>query len=191
MGILGSSLNQVMHDLQARYEPRKWNAGHILVVCAGYFDWWQNKMMTEFSVSGFRRSDLIFVTKSGYATEVEIKISVQDWNNDRNKGIERGPGKYISRFFYAIPETLENKIPSWVPEWAGIIVVYDGTPGHDRIKVLREAKRHKVEKIPDSYIREMEKNSYYRFWRSEMSRRRQRIQDENNRREIKEPEHAK
>lgn len=184
MGILGSSLNQVMHELKVKRTPRKWHAGHIIYACASYFDWWQNRMMTEFSVSGFRRSDLIFVSKSGYATEIEVKVSVADWNNDRKKGIEKGVSKYITRFFYAIPETLEGKVPDWIPAWAGIIVIRDGAPGFDRVDIIREATRLKGEKIPESHIREMEKNCYYRFWRSEMRRRRQVIEHENRKREV-------
>ncbi len=145
---------------------------------ASYFDWWQNKMMTEFSISHDRRSDLIFVTPSGYATEVEMKISVTDWNADQKKRDWSTPPKYVKNFYYAVPETLENQIPAWIPEYAGIIVVRDGGLGWDRCDIVRQAKAQKCEKLPAGHLKQMVENCYYRYWRQQIDSLRRRHYEE-------------
>jgi hypothetical protein len=65
--------------------------------------------------------DLLVVTKSGYAYEVEIKISKADLKKDLQKRHQHINGK-IKRLYFAIPEKLKNEV-DLIPERAGIIVV--------------------------------------------------------------------
>lgn len=148
----------------------KWNAGRIMLACASYFKWIDNYMMPEFEFDG-GRADLVFVTRSRYATEIEIKISLTDWNCDRDKAKWKQRRPFVSRFFYAIPETLKDKIPDWVSADTGIIVCYEGK-SRDFIRVARESKRVKANKVSEEYIRQMHLRCYYRFWLAELKRRR-------------------
>lgn len=159
-----------MGVLQPTAKNPKWHAGRIICACAGYFDWLENRMLTEEYVDG-GLCDLFFVSKSGYGTEIEVKVSLADWNADRDKAKWGKPRPHVSRFFYAIPETLESKIPDWLPAEAGIAVVRD-IGGHDRVHLLRPAKRIKATKIPQAWIEDMFRRCYYRFWRAELRRRR-------------------
>lgn len=65
--------------------------------------------------------DLLLISKSGYATEIEIKISQADLKADLKKkhGHINNKIKYL---YFALPEYLESYI-EYVPEHAGIILV--------------------------------------------------------------------
>lgn len=145
-----------------------WHAGRLIYAMAGYFDWSKHLMMTEFDIDG-SQADLVFISKAGYATEIEIKVSLADWNADQKKHHWKIDRPHVSRFFYAIPETLENKIPDWIPAHVGIIVVFERPDSpyyrYDGIRIVRDAKRMKALKIPDARIQTMFRNCYYRYWR--------------------------
>lgn len=151
-----------------------WNAGRMLYALARYFDWWQNRMMTEVVIDG-GRADLVFMTKAMYLTEVEIKISLSDWNADRSKDKFKKPRPHVARFFYAIPETLQSRIPAWLPEGAGILVVYEQNRWADGVREFRAGRRYAgAQKVPPLLFDQWRDAAYYRFWRSEMSRLAQR-----------------
>ena len=65
--------------------------------------------------------DLLVVSKAGYLTEVEIKITRADLRADAKKG-HGHRSRIIKRLFFALPECLESSI-EFVPERAGIILV--------------------------------------------------------------------
>lgn len=143
----------------------------MLYALAGHFDWWQNRMMTEFDVDG-GRADLVFVSRSGYLTEIEVKVSRADWNVDQKKRKFARPRPHVARFFYAVPDMLAADLPPWLPPEAGVIVVHGGEYS-DQCSELRPAKRVRAQKISESMSRTLVENCYYRFWRSEMNRWRQ------------------
>lgn len=70
---------------------------------------------------GIHECDMMILTGSGYASEVEIKISVADLRKDLKKphGHESDKIKYL---YFAMPEEMEKHI-DLVPERAGIIIV--------------------------------------------------------------------
>lgn len=65
--------------------------------------------------------DLLFISRAGYATEVEIKISRQDLIKDKLKDHKHVNSK-IKYLYFAIPDYLMQHI-NHIPERAGIIVV--------------------------------------------------------------------
>lgn len=72
---------------------------------------------------GIHEIDLMVITKSGYAKEIEIKRSKSDFLADFKKGHNHiDKQKRISEFFYAFPSDLVDKCIDLVPENAGIIV---------------------------------------------------------------------
>lgn len=161
-----------MGVLQSKPKNANWHSGRIILACASYFDWWQHPMLTEEFIDG-GRADLFFVSKAGYGTEVEIKVTLADWNADRNKQKWKNPRPHVAQFFYAVPETLEDSIPDWLPAEAGVIVIKDQGLGYDQVKLVRAAKRMKAQKIPKEWIADMYRRCYYRFWRAELKRRNQ------------------
>lgn len=71
-------------------------------------------------------ADLIYITKSKYLTEVEIKVDINDFRNDFKKKIYHS-SPLVSALYYAFPEVLykkyEDEIRERVKEIAGIITV--------------------------------------------------------------------
>ena len=93
-------------------------------------------------------TDLLSLSKSGYATGVEIKTSKSDLKNDLKKkqwkniervyrgktGLERyfEPYKY---FYYAVPQDLVEETEAQVPDWCGIYAI------GKKVKEVRRAKQ--------------------------------------------------
>ena len=116
---------------------------------ARYFNWRKNLIVPNISWGLFKHEcDLLILTKSGYATEIEIKISKNDLKKDFNKkhrhidkdwyGNECDKIKYL---YYALPginliedghevgHALENKFldcENLIPEQAGLLLVGEG-----------------------------------------------------------------
>lgn len=149
-----------------------WNAGRMLFALARYWNWWETQMITEFEIDG-GRADLVLVSKAGYATEIEIKVSRGDWRNDREKLKWMAHGwtrPHVSRFFYAVPAQLVSEIPEWVPNDAGILAVHAGLAarGADQVREHRAARRYTDRRLTDQQLAQIERAFYYRFWRQHM-----------------------
>ena len=65
--------------------------------------------------------DLLVLTKSGYAIEIEIKISAWDLKRDLKKKGHHA-SKKLKKLYFAIPEKL-SEYSEYIPEHAGIITV--------------------------------------------------------------------
>ncbi len=72
--------------------------------------------------AGLHECDLLVVTKSGYATEVEIKISKQDLKNDLKKKHCHKSNK-IKALYFAVPEELVEFALENIPTRAGLLSV--------------------------------------------------------------------
>ncbi len=82
--------------------------------------------------------DLLVLTRSGYAYEVEIKTSRADLKAD----LKKKNGHYspkIRKLYFAIPENLKPHI-DLIPERAGILMVMQGGKYPGMIEKIREAK---------------------------------------------------
>ena len=64
--------------------------------------------------------DLFVLKSSGYAVEVEIKISVSDFRADFKKG-HHHESRFIREFFYAMPIEIYNMVKDEIPVHAGVI----------------------------------------------------------------------
>lgn len=70
---------------------------------------------------GVHECDLLVLSKSGYATEVEIKVSASDLKADTQKG-HGHKSKKIKYLYFAIPSYLCNYI-EFIPKRAGIFII--------------------------------------------------------------------
>lgn len=62
-------------------------------------------------------ADFVVVTKRGYLSEVEIKRSWADFLNDfKKKHRHEDSNERISRFFYAVPEAIADKVVAFLDE---------------------------------------------------------------------------
>jgi len=88
-------------------------------------------------------ADLIVCTKTGYLTEVEVKVSMADWKVDMLKFKWRSASSktsMIKRFYYAAPIKLAQRYTELqLPEGAGVIGIDD----QGFVTVLKEAENRK------------------------------------------------
>lgn len=97
-------------------------------------------------------SDFIYITKSGYLTEIEIKVDINDFRNDFKKKIYHS-SQLVSSLYYAFPEELYKKYKDEIHDKtagiAGIIMVsYD-------CKVKAKApKRKNIKALTDTQIKD-------------------------------------
>ena len=90
--------------------------------------------------------DLLMVSKAGYCTEIEIKVSRADLKNDAKKRHGHFSNR-IKYLYFAIPTYLEHCI-EFVPKRAGIITVAPENHGlWTRCKIIRMPVPNKATKM--------------------------------------------
>jgi hypothetical protein len=129
------------------------------VAVANFMNWRANLIIPNVSWSFFMHEcDLIRISRAGYCTEIEIKISKSDLIADKNKKWGHHHEK-ISQLYFAIPKYLHDYI-EYIPERAGIIIV-----DHERKVKLRRTVSHKCK-----ILRPPKKNNNYQFTEREVKK---------------------
>lgn len=101
----------------------------------------------SYGMDDLHECDLLVLRKSGWADEIEIKISKADFKNDKRKKHDH-THQLIRDFYFAVPEWMEDFSLANVPKKAGLMIVrmvevrYDG---HIKIE-----PRIKITKRPNS-----------------------------------------
>lgn len=108
---------------------------------------------------GVHECDILKLSKSGYATEYEIKISRADLRKDFEKGHSH-ENKKIKNLFYAVPKHLEDYALELVPDTAGIVVINYNRNG---TKLLIEQKRDATARVGARKFTEKEINKLLRL----------------------------
>lgn len=72
--------------------------------------------------------DLCILSQSGYATEVEIKISKRDLFRDKDKR-HNHYSAYLKRLFFAVPYWLVDEALDEIPETAGLFSIVERPAG--------------------------------------------------------------
>lgn len=102
----------------------KITAKHIELAVANHFDWRKNIIVPNISWGlGLHECDVLIMSKSGYLTEVEIKISFSDLKKDFAKPHGHNSNGKIKYLYYAMPTKLAERedVISMIPEYAGIL----------------------------------------------------------------------
>ncbi len=138
------------------------NAFEIERAVVGRLNWQSNTIIPECPVQyldSICYADLMKITPAGLATEIEIKISSQDWNNDlKKKKWENGLSPYVSKFIFVIPSFLD--IPLWVPTKTGIWRIFN----NGKIEITRPPSKLSEQKVPEQILNEWFRGFYYRYW---------------------------
>jgi len=125
---------------------------------ARYFNYRKNVIVPNVSWGFYiHECDLLVMTKAGYLSEVEIKISKADLKKDQNKNHQHNDShNRIKELWFAIPEYLQDSI-DLIPGRAGVIIVskywaksyyWQGEKLITTARTLRQAKvNHKAEKL--------------------------------------------
>lgn len=108
-------------------------------------------------------TDFISVNKSGYVTEVEIKISKSDFNNDFHKKHYHESG-YIKYFYYAVPYYMKNYVMEHVPENVGILLITPAFP-YGRVEIIKECiPRKGARKLTEEKILKLQRYMGMKYW---------------------------
>lgn len=88
--------------------------------------------------------DILMVTKSGYATEVEIKVTKADLLKDKKKW-HNHKHPAISKLYFAVPDKLKDIALKEIPERAGLYCVYENKerPKLKHVRLIRDCKKPK------------------------------------------------
>lgn len=98
-------------------------ANDIEIALVNLFDMRRNMIVPNVSYGlGIHEVDLLVVTPAGYASEIEIKISISDLRADLLKPHQH-KSKKIKYLYFALPLELKEKAIPIIPEHAGIIFV--------------------------------------------------------------------
>lgn len=134
----------------------------IEVRLADHFNYRQNIIVPNISWGmNMHECDLLIITKAGYATEIEIKISKSDLIKDKKK--EHGHQSILIKYLYfAIPEKLDKEeIKAEIPARAGIIII--NKQGKLRID-RKPLKNNGCVKLTDSQILNIARLGAMRIW---------------------------
>jgi len=106
-------------------EKKRLHAGDMEVTLARHFDYRQNLIVPNvyYGLGFWHELDLLIVRPSGYAVEVEIKVSLSDLKADKKKRHQHHSNK-IKLLYFAVPEFLEAQALELIPERAGLLIVY-------------------------------------------------------------------
>lgn len=106
-----------------KQKPYRLTAQVIELLLAESFDYRQNVIVPNVSwgMNLPYEADMVVLRKSGYAIEIEIKISAADIKADLQKRHQHDSDLF-KELWFAVPEKLENH--DHIPLTAGIISVY-------------------------------------------------------------------
>ena len=129
------------------------------IALASYFGIRTNLIVPNISWGlGVHECDLFVLTDSGYAWEIEIKVSRSDLIKDKEK-YHKHEHRKIKRLYFGIPENLTPHIHH-IPGIAGIIVVNI----HGNCRKIREAKTKGNYKFSDSERYKIARLGTMRIW---------------------------
>ena len=100
------------------------HAGDIELALAYRYKWRQNLIVPNvyYGLHFSYELDLMVVTPSGWATEIEIKVSVSDLKADQKK-IHGHHSNRIKSLYFAVPEKLQDVALTLIPVRAGLFIV--------------------------------------------------------------------
>lgn len=117
----------------------------IELALANYFGIRENLIVPNVSWGlGVHECDLLVLSKSGYCTEVEIKISLSDLKKDLSKHHSHKSDK-IKYLYFCIPSYLAKHI-EFIPNNAGILII---NSNHKIFKIFEPTRNITAIKLND------------------------------------------
>lgn len=108
--------------------------------------------------------DLFVVSKSGYAAEVEIKVSVADVKRDLKK-IHGHTDSRIKFLWFALPQEIYEKSIDYIPKYAGIITIEKFEDGYIGVYVKRKPEQSQVfRKLKHEEVSQLQRLMAMRYW---------------------------
>jgi hypothetical protein len=125
------------------------------------FDHRQNLIVNginSWAIEGlFHECDMLVVSKAGFLTEIEIKVSKADLIKDKLKQHGHRSSR-IKRFYFAVPEKLVDFALEEIPERAGLYAAryvegnLDGYPAgrYPKIRLVKQCQYLKTRPVSDA-----------------------------------------
>jgi len=142
----------------------------IEIKVARYFNSAVNLIVPNVSwgLVGGQECDMLVLTGSGYATEIEIKVSRSDLKRDAEKRHRKHPhlaSDKIKKTYFAMPESMESCV-DLVPKTSGVLLVKEGEPMYSdsRVTVFREAEIISKYKFTDQERSTLARLGTLRIW---------------------------
>ena len=144
------------------------HSGEIEVLLANYLNPRINLIVPNISWGlDLHEIDLLVLTKSGYAWEIEIKTSLSDLKADKKKKHGHFSNK-IHRLYFAVPEELKEEALMHIPERAGLFVTRntkDFRGNFGCVSLVRAPKINtKARKFNDKEIKHLYELAAMRIW---------------------------
>jgi hypothetical protein len=115
-------------------------------------------------------ADLVHINASNYMTEIEIKVSKQDYLNDKLKAKwKKGLDKKVRYFYYAVPTELIATVMADLDPNHGLIEVYVHR-NRFRSKIIKKALKIGSTKLTQDDIINLTRLSVMRFWKQRLGR---------------------
>lgn len=164
----------------------------IEIAIARYYGTRQNMVVPNVSWGlGLHECDLLIVSGSGYATEIEIKVSKSDLKKDAEKRHGHKSAR-IKNLFFAVPKNLEPFI-EFIPEHAGIFICEEirGNPEYKRgtivVTMLRPCTSTPGAKpLTEKELRQLGRLASMRIWSLKDTLKQRICDNEDLREELKE-----
>lgn len=137
------------------------HTGEIELALARYFNTRENLIVPNISWGlGLHEIDLLVLTSSAYAYEIEIKTSLSDLKADKNKKHQHLSNK-IRRLYFAIPLELKEKALNNIPERAGLFTIEENT----KVTLIKPPLINlRARKFNDKEIKKLYELSNMRLW---------------------------
>ena len=135
------------------YRYRQYRDTLPMMLCNIYFfRWWE--------------SDVLYVTRSRYVWEYEIKLSHSDFLHDSKKAkkhLSMSNGNGPARFYYFCPRDVISV--DEVPDHAGLLwLIPEEQWVWKRVAVMKEAPQRKTNKLSPDDLQSLMSKSINRYW---------------------------
>ena len=134
----------------------------ISFAVASEFDYIKNIIIPNVFISPQHECDLLIITKAGYCTEVEIKVSKADMIKDLSKPHNHNNEK-LKFLYYAFSIEIFEECKNFVPEHAGLIKVVDNK-GYFKAIFERNAIQKPCKKLTTEEILSLARLGCIRNW---------------------------
>lgn len=120
----------------------------IEIAMMKYFDIRQNIIIPNVSwgmqLNGkiLHECDVLSLSKNGYATEIEIKITKADLLKDKEKRHQHSHN-HIKNFYFAVPEKLKDLALKEIPKHAGLFILFKFKDGFISTVMEKKAEVNK------------------------------------------------
>lgn len=117
----------------------------------------------NFGTSADHECDLLIIKKSGYAEEIEIKMSKSDFKADFKKKHDHVDER-LQHLYYAMPINVYEQCKELIPDYAGIYVIRKNLTGKAYASCVKNAPKKECRKLTESEQLKIARLGVMRIW---------------------------